>query len=244
MAAIFVTGTGTAIGKTFLCERLIHALRGHGLVVDALKPVITGYECSALATSDVGRLLAALGAPLDDAHADRIAPWRFRLPQSPNVAAAREGRLVDFDALVAFSRERTAATVDGVLIIEGVGGVMVPLDATHTVLDWIAALPVAVVLVSGSYLGSLSHTLTAFEVLRKRGVVPSTIVVDETPGSTVTVEDTCASLAGFTAPSVVLPLRHASDPSHPVELRAIAERVRDDVLAMAGGSIMSRAENG
>jgi dethiobiotin synthetase len=244
MGAIFVTGTGTAIGKTFLCEQLLHALRGQGRAVAALKPVITGYQRSELATNDVGRLLAALGEPLDEGHIDRIAPWRFRLPQSPLLAAAREGRVVDFAALVAFSRERITASGDGVLIIEGVGGVMVPLDATHTVLDWIAALRVPVVLVAGSYLGSLSHTLSAFEVLRARDAVPSTIVVDQTPHSTVTLADTCAALAAFTAPSVVLPLGWAGDPAHAVQLRAIAERVRDYALPMAGGSIMSRAEKG
>jgi dethiobiotin synthetase len=196
MTAYFVTATGTDIGKSFVCAGLIRALRRQGRAVDALKPVISGFDPQAAATSDTGILLDALGRPLSPGAIDRVSPWRFAAPLSPDMAAAREGRTIDFDALVTYCADRTAAH-DGVLLIEGVGGVMVPLDGRHTVLDWMAALGLPGLLVCGSYLGSLSHTLTALEVLNRRGIAVRAVIVNETPGSTVDLMDTAQTVRRF-----------------------------------------------
>ena len=139
MSAYFVTSTGTDIGKTFVTAGLIRYLREAGQAVHALKPVVSGYNSSVVETSDPAVLLNALGRRSTADEIDRIAPWRFRAPLSPDLAAAREGRSIDFDELIAFSRTAIAAAT-GILFIEGVGGIMVPLDAERTVLDWMAAL--------------------------------------------------------------------------------------------------------
>jgi dethiobiotin synthetase len=122
------------------------------------------------------------------------------------MAATRENRAVDFDALVAFSRGALASAKD-MLLIEGIGGVMVPLDDRHTVLDWMAAPNIPVVLVAGSYLGSLSHTLTSLDALRRRDLIIKALVVNETPASTVPMADTVATLKRFagSTPVVALP---------------------------------------
>jgi len=199
MSAIFITATGTEIGKTFVAAGLIRHWRATGREVDALKPVVTGFDPAAAAASDPGVLLAALGRPINSTEIDRIAPWRYAAPLSPDIAAQRENRALDFDALIAFSR-RAAAEAKGMLLIEGIGGVMVPLDDRHTVLDWIAALNIAVVIVTGSYLGSLSHTLTALDALRRRNLPIKALVVNETPGSSVSMTDTLTSLQKHAAP--------------------------------------------
>ena len=148
MSAYFVTSTGTDIGKTFVTAGLIRYLREAGQAVHALKPVVSGYDSSVVETSDPAVLLNALGLPIDAETIDRVAPWRFRAPLSPDLAAAREGRTIDFDELIAFSRKEIAAA-GGILFIEGVGGIMVPLDAERTVLDWMAALQIPLLLVVG-----------------------------------------------------------------------------------------------
>ncbi len=112
------------------------------------------------------------------------------------MAAEAERTTVDFDALIADSRDRIAAAQD-VLLIEGVGGIMVPLGDRHTVLDWMAALGLPVLLVAGSYLGTISHTLSALDVLARRGLRVAALVVSETPGSTVGLESTIATLRRF-----------------------------------------------
>jgi dethiobiotin synthetase len=196
MTALFVTATGTDIGKTFVTAGLIRALRRAGRTVDAAKPVISGFSMETVATSDTGALLAAMDRGMNEQEADRISPWRFTAPLSPDMAAEAEGKTIDFDAVLADSRARIAANSD-VLLIEGVGGIMVPLDDRHTVLDWMAALNLPVLLVAGSYLGTISHTLSAVDVLTRRGLKIAALVVSETEGSTVGRDPTVATLRRF-----------------------------------------------
>jgi dethiobiotin synthetase len=196
MTALFVTATGTDIGKTFVTAGLIHALRRTGRTVDAAKPVISGFSPETLAAADTGVLLDALGRALNAEEARRISPWRFIAPLSPDMAAKAEGRAIDFEAVLNDSRTRIAENRD-VLLIEGVGGIMVPLDDRHTVLDWMEALALPVLLVAGSYLGTISHTLTAVDVLARRGLKIAALVVSETDGSTVGLEATIATLRRF-----------------------------------------------
>jgi dethiobiotin synthetase len=197
MTAYFVTSTGTDIGKTFVTAGLIHYLRQSHQPVAALKPVVSGYDSSVVETSDPAVLLRALGRAVSADEIASVAPWRFRAPLSPDLAAAREHRSVDFDELIAFSRKAIAASI-GMLFIEGVGGIMVPLDGKRTVLDWMAALDIPLLLVVGGYLGTISHTLTALDVLAQRKLTIAGIVVSESERDTVELDDTVASIARFT----------------------------------------------
>jgi dethiobiotin synthetase len=159
-----------------------------------LKPVLSGFDARHPEASDAGQLLAALGRAVSTVELDAVAPWRFVAPLSPDMAAAQEGREINFDELVAFTR-RAIAAPQRPLLIEGVGGVMAPLDERHTVRDWIAASGLPCVLVAGSYLGSLSHTLTALEALQKLGAGVTAIAVNESPGSTVALDATLETLS-------------------------------------------------
>ena len=196
MTAFFITATGTDVGKTYVASGLIRRWRTAGREVDALKPVATGFDPAAAAISDTGILLAALDRPVTPAEIDRVSPWRFTAPLSPDMAARLENRAVDFDALVKFSRD-TVATTKETLLIEGIGGIMVPLDDKHTVLDWMIALNIPLLLVTGTYVGSLSHTLTCLDVLARRGLTVKAVVVNDTPGSPVTCQNTIDTLQNF-----------------------------------------------
>jgi dethiobiotin synthetase len=209
VTALFVTATGTDIGKTFVTAGLISCLRRRDRNVEALKPVVTGFDATTAAASDPAVLLRALGRPASEDEIARIAPFRFRAPLAPDMAAQREGRTLDFDALVDSCRRAIDGSRD-VLLIEGVGGIMVPLTEHHIVLDWMVALRLPVLLVAGSYLGTISHTLSALDVLRRRDLVVAAIVVSETPDSTVPLPDTAASIARFVDPTVVQPLPRLS----------------------------------
>jgi dethiobiotin synthetase len=204
MTAIFITGTGTDIGKTFVAAGLIRHWRAAGRRVDALKPLATGFDPADADKSDAGVLLTALGRPVSPAEIERISPWRFAAPLSPDMAARREDRSVDFNAVVEFSRKAVATNTD-TLLIEGIGGIMVPLDHKHTVLDWMIALQVPLVVVTGTYLGSLSHTLTCLDVLAQRGLAVKALVVNDTPGSAITYQSTSDTLSNFvrTIPIIV-----------------------------------------
>ena len=200
MSAQFITGTGTDIGKTWLSCTLLRHWRAKGHRVAAFKPVLSGFDPAHSEASDAGALLAALGRETRPAELDAIAPWRFAAPLSPDMAAARQGREIDFGELLAFTRRSVAESGERTAtLVEGVGGVMAPLDRTHTVRDWIAASGLPCVLVSGSYLGSLSHTLTALEALANVGAGVTAIAVNESPDSAVALDATLETLSRHAA---------------------------------------------
>lgn len=216
MAGVFVTGTGTDVGKTFVTAALVRHLRDAGKAVDAYKPVVSGFDPADVAGSDPGVLLAALGRAMSDGEIDRVAPWRFAAPLSPDLAAKAEGRSIDFNALVEFTRDVTHGR--STILIEGVGGIMVPLDQTHTVLDWMSALRIPVLVVAGSYLGTISHTLTALHVLAHRNLDIAGVVVSESASSGAGLDDTVAAIARFAVPIEVvgvprMPAGMAAEPS-------------------------------
>jgi dethiobiotin synthetase len=196
MTAIFVSATGTDVGKTFVTTGLIRHFLGQGRAVAAIKPVVSGFDPTTLAASDPGALLAALGRPLTIAEAERVSPWRFAAPVSPDMAARREGRAIDFAAVTDFCRSAMAAR-RGHLFIEGIGGIMVPLDQSHTVLDLISQLRLPLLLVAGTYVGTISHTLTALQVLARRNLDVAAVIVSESEGSAASLEDTVATIARF-----------------------------------------------
>jgi dethiobiotin synthetase len=204
VTAIFITATGTDVGKTYVAASLIRHLRQMGRLVDALKPVVSGFDPEHAVASDPGVLLHALGLPVTMAEIDRISPWRFGAALSPDLAARREGRGIDVDAVVAFCQTAVDARRD-ILLIEGVGGVMVPLDEQRTILDVMMTLQLPLILVAGSYLGTISHTLTALDALYQRNLKVLATIVSETPGSSVPLDDTVAAIGRFAEPVIGLP---------------------------------------
>jgi dethiobiotin synthetase len=159
-----------------------------------------------MAESDPAVLLAALGRDATPGAIERMAPYRFAPALSPDMAARLEHRALDYDALAEFCRRAIAAHT-GTLLIEGIGGVMVPLDGRRTVLDLIATLKIPALLIAGSYLGSLSHTLTSIEVLEQRNIPIVALVVNESPGSTVPLAETVKTLTDYVQAIPVIALR-------------------------------------
>ncbi len=224
MPGVFVTGTGTDVGKTFVTAALVRHLRNTGKVVDAFKPVVSGFRPADVAGSDPAVLLASLGRAVTSDEIERIAPWRFTAPLSPDLAARAEGRAIDFNALVEFARD--AADARGTVFIEGVGGIMVPLDQTHTVLDWMSALRIPVLLVAGSYLGTISHTLTALHVLAQRNLDIAGVVVSESMAPGASLDDTVAAITRFAVPIDVIGVPRTSAGSDvPPEILGRIERL-------------------
>jgi dethiobiotin synthetase len=112
------------------------------------------------------------------------------------MASTREGHAIVFQDLVEFCR-KAMADHRGTCLIEGLGGIMVPLDDRRTVLDLMSVLRIPVILVAGSYVGTISHTLTALEVMARRNLDLAAVVVSESEGSAASLEDTVAAIAQF-----------------------------------------------
>ena len=206
MLGLFVTATGTEVGKTFVTAGLLRAARRAGRPVAALKPVLTGYAAADAADSDAGRLLAAQDMATDDAAVAAISPWRYAAPMSPDMAAAAEGRgAPGLAAVTAFCRARLVP--ERLTLIEGIGGLMVPLDRRHTILDLVAELDLPILLVAPTALGAISHALTAMAALAGRTLRPAMLLLVESPGATIPAAATRETLAAFCpgTPIVVLP---------------------------------------
>jgi len=200
MKTLFITATGTDIGKTYVTAALARGLTAKGTSVRVLKPVITGFDEAAIEGAiegtDTAVLLAAAGLDANKDAINACSPWRFTEPLSPDMAARRGGLKIDFDELVTFCRDAQDGGED-VLLIEGIGGVMVPLDSTddsHTVLDWIEAAGQPALLIAGSYLGTLSHTLTAVQTLQHRNIEIAGVIIAESEESPVPLAETVETL--------------------------------------------------
>ena len=139
------------------------------------------------------------------------------------MAARREGRVIAFQDVVEFCR-RSMAGRRGVLLIEGIGGIMVPLDDRRTVLDWMSVLRIPIILVAGSYVGTISHTLTSLEVLARRNLNVAAVVVSESEGSPASLEDTVATVQLFadSIEVVGIPRLPPGAPEHPAFARISA----------------------
>jgi dethiobiotin synthetase len=204
VTAIFITATGTNVGKNSVVAALIRHLRQLGHTVEAIKPIVSGYDPARAAASDPGVLITALGLPFSPESIDRISPWRFRAPVSPDLAARYEGRSINVEQVIGFCRSAIQDRRD-VLLIEGVGGIMVPLDAQRTILDVMMALRLPLILVTGTHRGAVSHTLTALDSLFRRDMSVLATIVNETPDSTEPLDEIVATISRFTEPVVGLP---------------------------------------
>jgi len=224
LTAIFITATGTDVGKTFVGASLIRHLRQMGRIVEAIKPVVSGFDPDRPEASDPGILLQALDLPVTPQEIERISPWRFRAAVSPDLAAQREGRRIDVDAVISYCQDVVERRQD-ILLIEGIGGIMVPLDEQRTVLDVMMALQLPLILVAGSYLGTISHTLTALDALFRRDMKLLTIIVSESLGSTVPLDETVTAIARFAEPVIALPRQQPQRPDERAGTLAAFDRI-------------------
>ena len=181
------------MGKTHVTAAIMRHLRAQGRPAQAIKPLASGYDPAEAQLSDAGVLLAAMGVVVSSAAIAAICPWRFAAPISPDMAAAREGTSIDFPAVIDFCRARMKEA-HGHFFIEGVGGAMVPLDRSHTVRDWIAALDLPAIVIVGNYLGTISHTLCTLEALARADIRVAAVIVNPHGGGPVPVGETIAAL--------------------------------------------------
>jgi len=164
---IFITGTDTGVGKTFVAAGLIKAIRGKGVNVCPMKPVETGCKVykGKLVPADTMKLINASGVnePLYI-----INPYRFKQPLAPAVAAEIEG--VTISKKKVFSDYKQLSKKYDVTIVEGSGGIMVPVYKKYLFVDLIKDLSLPVIIVSRPGLGTINHTLLTIEAVRSRGI--------------------------------------------------------------------------
>lgn len=181
MQGIFVTGTGTEVGKTIVAAATARTLAAAGRSVAVFKPAVTGLEEGGEADHEL--LRRASGSTQTDAE---IAPYRYDPPASPHLAAAMAGETIDPEKLVAAAR--AAAGGAETLVCEGVGGFLVPLAPDYLVRDLAVALALPVAIAASPGLGTINHTLLTLAAVRAAGLEVSAVVLTPWPDSPTEIE--------------------------------------------------------
>ena len=190
-----ILGIGTDVGKTFFVESLCKNISNS----HAIKPVASGaLDCDL--NSDPAKILSALGLEVSQKNLDQICPWRFKDPVSPHFAGD-----VDYEQLKQFCLDNInkAKEQKRHLFIEAAGGVMSPITNEKTFLDLACDLEIATLLVSESYLGAISHTLTAIEILKKNNIFLEKVILNEKNSSPSEIEKIAKTISAFSQSQVV-----------------------------------------
>jgi dethiobiotin synthetase len=175
LRGLFVTGTDTGVGKTYVACGIIAALRARGVRVGAYKPAVSGstHGPGGPIWDDLVQLQSALGGEVEF---ERICPQRFQAPLAPPVAARLEGKRVDAELLrsgIEWWRLRA-----DVVIVEGAGGLLSPITETEAVADLAGSLGFPLMIVARVSLGTINHTLLTLEAARARGLEVAGIVLN------------------------------------------------------------------
>jgi dethiobiotin synthetase len=175
---LFITATDTEVGKTVVAGAIANWFRKRRFRVGVFKPVATGcrHDREGLVSEDAEFLAHCADA---EAPLDIICPQRFAEPLAPAVAAERAGRPLDWDAIDRALHEITGQS--DVVIVEGVGGVMVPMDGKYLVRDVIQWLGLPAVVVARPGLGTINHTLLTLAALREAKIPIAGIVINRYP---------------------------------------------------------------
>lgn len=173
---LFITATDTGVGKTLVSGLLLGYLRGEGIKAGYQKWVATGCDGK---VEDLARVLDLAGQEAEPPRLDLQVPYRFRYPASPHLAAELAGREIEPKALIR-AYEALKKNYE-VLLVEGVGGPLVPLRRDLLLADLVASLRIPTLLVARSGLGTLNHTLLSMEALRRRGIQVLGVLLTDGP---------------------------------------------------------------
>jgi len=191
MRQFFVTGIGTEIGKTFVSAALLREWSTGGHPVSAVKPLMSGFEIDEITASDAGLLLKAMGEGVTPETISSICLRHFPEPVAPNIALRSRRIDIKDQTLIDFIKPKLLSMANSLSLVEGAGGVMSPLTDTMLNIDLMTALDLPVILVATGYLGAVSHTLSAIEVIKTQGLEIAAIVVTQ-PTQTSQDPDTLA----------------------------------------------------
>jgi dethiobiotin synthetase len=207
LRGLFVTGTGTEVGKTVVAAALARGLAIEGQRVAVFKPAVTGLDEAEEADHEL--LRRAAGSAQSD---DEIAPYRYGPPASPHLAAELAGETIEPRLLV--QRAREAAGGADVLVCEGVGGLLVPLTGGYLVRDLARDLELPLVIAGPPALGTINHTLMTVESARALGLEVACVVLTPWPEPPGRIEESNRStIAGLgSVPVEVLPHLDLGDP--------------------------------
>jgi dethiobiotin synthetase len=180
MKGFFITGTDTSVGKTVVTAGLLYWLRKNNINAIPMKPVQTGTRESKgkLYSQDLAFSLKSCDLKLTSEEIRLLSPFCYKTACSPRLAGKMAGKYPDINTII-----KNLKTVNGrydYVLVEGAGGIMVPLNRTKTMLDLMKEINFPIILVIRSTLGTINHTLLSINMLRASGLEIAGVVVNDT----------------------------------------------------------------
>ncbi len=172
---VFVTGIGTGVGKTVIAGAIAASMKAHGLDIGVMKPVASGAKeiDGRLVSEDAMYLKKIIDSTDDD---ELVSPILLKPPIAPTIAASKIGVPIDINKILKAYEELTNR--HDFVVVEGVGGLMVPIDDTLFVADLVRKMDLSLVIVSSDYLGTINHTLLTVEYAKSRNIRIKGIVIN------------------------------------------------------------------
>ena len=192
MQGYFITGTNTNVGKTVVTACLANLLKNQGENVGVMKPIETGVdpECSSSANSDAKFLIEVTG--VQDALED-VCPYRLKTPASPYQAAKIEGKELYLEKIL--ERFRALQSKHSMMLVEGIGGLLVPIAQRYNVTDLALQMDLPLIIVSRIQIGTLNHTLLTINAARQHGLKVAGVILNPVhEGELDTIEEEQGSL--------------------------------------------------
>ena len=190
----FITGIGTDIGKSFISSIIAKYWVRNNKKVALCKPIMSGVENWQI--NDAATLLHAINIAPTKANIKQISPWIFTQALSPHRAAELSQQHINFTELVDWCKNWLAQHNNYYTLIEGAGGVAVPINYQYHITNLIQALQLPVIFIASDYLGAISHSLTGLHFLHQAKVEVAAIIVNQNKAS-IDHHATCATIAQF-----------------------------------------------
>ena len=221
---IFITSTGTNIGKTYCTVEILKEMLHRKVLFNAYKPILSGFNILNIKDSDSYKILNTYKKEPEIEDIKEISPWLFEKPIAPSIAAKKENKSLKYNDVLEWCLKKSDNKI--INIFEGAGGLLVPIEKTKTILDLMKDLNSKVVLVVGNYLGSVSHTISAIQNLQHANLQIINIIINKNINSDdIDIKDTECLLRSSLNKKILIRKVNYSDTYKNISLKKITEDI-------------------
>ena len=221
---IFITSTGTNIGKTYCIVEILKEMLNRKVLFNAYKPILSGFDISNIKDSDSYKILKTNNKEPKIENIKQISPWLFEKPIAPSLAAIKENKSLKYNDVLKWCLKKSDNNI--INIFEGAGGLLVPIEKAKTILDLMKDLNSKVVLVVGNYLGSVSHTLSAIHNLQHANLQIINIIINQNiKNDDIDIKDTESLLRSSINKKIIIRKVNYSDKFKSISLKKITEDI-------------------
>ena len=221
---IFITSTGTNIGKTYCTVEILKEMLHRKVLFNAYKPILSGFNIFNIKDSDSYKILNINNKEPNIEDIREMTPWLFEKAIAPSIAAKKENKSLKYNDVFEWCLKKSDNNI--INIFEGAGGLMVPIEKIKTLLDLMKDLNSKVVLVVGNYLGSVSHTLSAIQNLQHANLQIINIFINENVNNDgIDIKDTENLLRSSIKKKIIIRKVNYGDKYKSISLKKITEDI-------------------